>query len=137
MNKLIASLDRREFINDKRFNGETYVFGSGESEMNLEQVVGMILKHIKKLASGQANSEIRDIVLTVPSSWGYSAKMCLVNAAHIAGFSVLGLINENSAAAIQLAISRNDSEATNLMLFNYGSYNLQISVISVFGEFNE
>jgi molecular chaperone DnaK (HSP70) len=59
--------------------------------------------------------------------------MCLVNAAHIAGFSVLGLIKENSAAAIQLAISRNDTDPINMILFNYGSYNLQISVIQVFG----
>jgi hypoxia up-regulated 1 len=99
-------------------------------------MVAMILKHIKKLASTQADSEIRDLVLTVPSNWDFPARMSLVNAAHIAGLSVLAMVNENSAAAIQLAIARNDTEPINMMLFNYGSYNLHISVIQVFGQFS-
>lgn len=89
----------------------------------------MILRNIKHLASHQAGTDIRDVVLSVPSNWGFHAKMSLVNAAYLAEFSVLGLITENSAAAIQFAISRNDTEPVNVMLFNYGSHNLQISVV--------
>lgn len=77
--------------------------------MTLEQVVGMILNNIKKHASLQAGTDIRDVVLTIPANWGFKAKMSLVNAAHLAQFHVLGLINENSAAAIHYAISRNDT----------------------------
>ena len=62
--------------------------------MTLEQVVGMILRNIKQLASHQAGTDdIRDVVLSVPSNWGFHAKMSLVNAAYLAEFSVLGLIN--------------------------------------------
>jgi hypothetical protein len=50
---------------------------------------------------------------------------------------VLGLLTENSAAAIQLAIARNDTDPINMILFNYGSYHLQISVLKLFGTFNE
>lgn len=90
----------------------------------------MILKNIKQLASHQAGTDIRDVVLSVPENWGFHAKMSLVNAAYLADFSVLGLINENSAAAIQYAISRNDTEPVHTILFNYGSHNLQISVVN-------
>ena len=61
--------------------------------MSLEQVVGMILKNIKQLASQQAGTDIRDVVLSVPSNWGFHAKISLVNAANLADFSVLVLIN--------------------------------------------
>ena len=53
----------------------------------------MILGNIKKHASLQAGTDIRDVVLTVPANWGFKAKMSLINAAHLAQFSVLGLLN--------------------------------------------
>lgn len=69
----------------------------------------MILKSVKLQASQQAGSDIKDAVLAVPPNWGWKSKMALINAAHIADLSILGLINENSAAAINFAITRNDS----------------------------
>lgn len=55
--------------------------------------------------------------------------MALVNAASIADLSILGLINENSAAAINFAITRNDSDPVNIGFFNLGSHNLQFSIV--------
>lgn len=81
-------------------------------------------------ASHQAGSDIKDAVLAVPANWGWKSKMALVNAAHIADLSILGLINENSAAAINFAITRNDSEPINIGFFNLGSHNLQFSIVS-------
>lgn len=53
----------------------------------------MILKNVKQHAIVQAGSEIKDCVLVVPASWGWKAKMALVNAAAVAGLNVLGLVN--------------------------------------------
>lgn len=97
----------------------------------------MILKNIKTHASHQAGTDIKDVVLSVPANWGFKAKMSLVNSAYLADLSVLGLINENSAAAINFAISRNDTDPINTVFFNLGSHNLQISVIKLFGYFDE
>lgn len=97
----------------------------------------MILKNIKIHASHQAGTDIKDVVLSIPANWGFKAKMSLVNAAYLADLSVLGLINENSAAAINFAISRNDTDPINIVFFNLGSHNLQISVIKLFGHFDE
>ena len=52
--------------------------------MSLEQVVAMTLRNIKQLASHQAGTDIRDVVLSVPSNWGFHAKISLVNAAYLA-----------------------------------------------------
>lgn len=105
--------------------------------MTLEQVVAMILKNIKTLASQQAGTDIKDVVLSVPTHWGFKAKMSLVNSAYLADLSVLGLINENSAAAINFAISRNDTDPINIVFFNLGSHNLQISIVKIINKIDE
>jgi len=105
--------------------------------MSLEQLVGMILKNVKKYGSNQAGSDIKDAVLTVPAHWGFKAKFSLINAAAIADLNVLGIVNENSAAAIHFAITRNDSDPVNIGFFNMGSHNLQISIVQFFGTYDE
>jgi hypoxia up-regulated 1 len=90
----------------------------------------MILKNLKKLGNIQAGSDIKDAVLAIPANWGFKAKMSLVNAAYLADLSILGIINENTAAAINFAITRNDSDPINIGFFNLGSHNLQISIVN-------
>lgn len=87
------------------------------------------MKNIKKYSSDQAGSDIKDAVLTVPAHWGFKARMALVNSAYLADMSILGLINQNSAAAIQYAITRNDTDPINVGFFNLGGFNLQFSIV--------
>ncbi len=93
----------------------------------------MILKNIKKYSSGQAGSDIKDAVLTVPAHWGFKSRIALVNSASLADLSVLGLINENSAAAVHFAITRNDTDPVNIGFFNLGSNVLQITFVQFYG----
>lgn len=51
------------------------------------------MKNIKKFSSSQANSDIKDAVLTVPAHWGFRSKLALVNSASIADMNILGLVN--------------------------------------------
>lgn len=89
----------------------------------------MILRNLKSLATIQSGTDIKDCVITVPANWGPKARMSLVNAASIADLSVLGLINENSAAALHFSISRSDTDPINMLIFNMGSNNLQLSIV--------
>jgi hypoxia up-regulated 1 len=63
--------------------------------------------------------------------------MSLVNAAYLADLSPLGIINENTAAAIHFAITRNDTDPINIGFFNLGSHNLQITIAQFFGTLDE
>lgn len=69
----------------------------------------MILKNIKSLASKQAGTEIKDVVITVPGNWGLGARNAIVNAATIGGLSVLSILRSNTAAALNYAMTRNDA----------------------------
>ena len=67
----------------------------------------------------------------MPAIWGWKAKLALINAVGVAGLNVLGLVNENSAAAINFAITRNDTDPVNIGFFNLGSHNLQFSIVNI------
>lgn len=96
----------------------------------------MILKNIKEHASKQAGTEIRDCVLTVPPDWGLAARTALINAAYIADLAILSVMNDNTAAALNYAMARNDNESINVMIYNLGSHKLQVSIIRFFGYNN-
>ncbi len=49
-------------------------------------------------------------MITIPSNWNLNQMRALVDAAKIAALNPLGLINENSAAAIFYAIDRKVSK---------------------------
>ena len=93
LNKLIESLDAQTPLSDYTFENGSYIFKEAEDTITLEQLVGMILKNIKKYGSAQAGSDLKDAVLTVPAHWGFKSRLTLVNAAAIADLNVLGLIN--------------------------------------------
>lgn len=107
-----------------------------EETATIEQVIAMILKNIKEHASKQAGTEIRDCALTVPSDWGLAARTALVNAAYIADLAVLSVINDNTAAALNYAMSRNDNGSINVIIYNLGSHKLQVSIVRFFGYNN-
>ncbi len=121
LNNLVRSLDYEQPMANFKFENGTYIFEEDENQITLEEMIGMILRNLKKLATLQAGVEIKDCVITVPSNWGFKAKICLVNAAYIADLSVIGLVNENTAAAIHFALDRSDENASNIVLFNMGS----------------
>jgi hypothetical protein len=65
----IFSQESLAILEGYRFENGTYYFTEGENTFCLEQLVGMILKNIKKYGSGQAESDIKDAVFTVPAHW--------------------------------------------------------------------
>ena len=60
----------------------------------------MKLKHIKKMAEKETESDIKDCVITVPEFWSYKERQALLDSSQMAGLNVLGLINENTAGLI-------------------------------------
>ncbi len=83
--------------------------------LTVEEIVGMILRRAKKLAEKQSGNKVinvditfdfQDCVITIPNDWNQNQMRALIDAAKIAALNPLGLINENSAAAIFYAIDR-------------------------------
>ena len=90
----------------------------------------MILRYGKKLSETQAGATIKDCVITIPSFFTYTQRKMMLDAAEIAGLSVLQLVHENTAAATMYGIDRTDSEKDHIVIFfNMGGKDTEVSLV--------
>lgn len=99
-------------------------------DMYIEESLVMTLQHAKKLAKKQADGVVNDITITVPSYFTINQRIMLRDVAELAGFKVLTLLNENTAAALMYGIDTQNLEVPKKILFvNMGSKDLELSVV--------
>lgn len=102
-----------------------------ETVFTPELIVSMILQNLKSLAEKDAQQETKDVVITVPSSWSQKERQALIDAATLAGFNVLSLLNQNAAAAVQYGIDFDfkPEEVYNVVFYNMGSTGTEVSLV--------
>jgi len=67
-------------------------------------------------------------VLTVPSFYTQHERRALLDAADLADLNVLGLIDENAAAALHYGIDRVDEKPLHILFYNMGGSSLEVSI---------
>ncbi|XP_023618294.1 heat shock 70 kDa protein 14 [Myotis lucifugus] len=111
-----------------------YKIDTGEETkfVNPEDVARLIFSKMKETAHSVLGSDANDVVITVPFDFGEKQKNALGEAARAAGFNVLRLIHEPSAALLAYGIGQ-DSPAgkSNILVFKLGGTSLSISVMEV------
>ncbi|CAB4027244.1 heat shock 70 kDa 14, partial [Paramuricea clavata] len=89
-------------------------------------------KNILKSVQAYHGSDANQVVLTVPLHFGDKEKADMRNAAEKAGFRVLRIIHEPSAAALAYGIGQDDPSSSSIVLvYHLGGRSLQITLISV------
>jgi hypoxia up-regulated 1 len=78
---------------------------------------------------GNTYGDISDCVLTVPSFATQAERQALLDAAELAGFKVLSLIDENTASAVNFGMDKAFKEPQIYLFYNMGASSLQVSVI--------
>jgi hypoxia up-regulated 1 len=78
---------------------------------------------------GNTYGDISDCVLTVPSFATQAERQALLDAAELAGFKVLSLIDENTASAVNFGMDKAFEEPQIYIFYNMGASSLQVSVI--------
>lgn len=69
---------------------------------------------------------VKDTVITVPEFATAHERRALLDAADAAELTVLSLMDENTAAALQHGISQAYEEDTNVLFFNMGANSLKV-----------
>ena len=95
-----------------------------------EEVVAMLFGYVKMLAEIQAETTVRDCVITIPSWFTYDQRLMIKDAAELANLKVLQLVHENTAAATMFAID-NKIEADKskvVMFYNMGSMDTEVQI---------
>ncbi|WP_341756724.1 MULTISPECIES: Fe-S protein assembly chaperone HscA [unclassified Candidatus Tisiphia] len=88
-------------------NSETLRLRFAEKMMTVPEVAAQIFLYLKQQATEKLNSEVKKAVITVPAHFNDAARGEVMLAAKIAGFEVLRLIAEPTAAAYAYGLNKN------------------------------
>jgi hypoxia up-regulated 1 len=101
--------------------GELHLFKERAKDstdyISVEEMVAIVLRQAKSYAEHMAKDEIKYAVITVPRFFTIRQRIAMMDAARLAGLHVLELTNEDTAVAIQFALSRDFSNRTQHHIF--------------------
>ncbi|MES2641803.1 MAG: Hsp70 family protein [Myxococcota bacterium] len=128
---VVDSLNVVRFI--KRAMGEPNYFleffGKSYSPQELSAI---ILRKLKDDAEEALGFEVRDAVITVPAYFNSAQRGATNEAGTLAGFNVLSIINEPTAAAIAYGVERIGGDR-NLLVFDLGGGTFDVTVMEIHG----
>jgi len=105
------------------FHGRTYT---------PQEISSLILAKLKTDAEEALGYEVRDAVITVPAYFNSAQRGATTEAGQLAGFNVLSIINEPTAAAIAYGVERL-GEKRNLLVFDLGGGTFDVTVMDIQG----
>ena len=103
----------------KRKMGTTYKTNIYGKEYTPQQISAFILQKIKKDAETYLGSTMRKAVITVPAHFDDNQRQATKDAGEIAGFEVMRIINEPTAACLAYGIDKLEKEMK-ILVFSFG-----------------
>jgi hypoxia up-regulated 1 len=94
-----------------------------------EELLAMMMEYAKDITKTHVGKDIKDCVITVPSSFTQSERRAVYTAADIANLKILSLIDENTAAALQFGMDRIFNEPNNVLFYNMGANSVQVILL--------
>lgn len=102
------------------FDGKTYT---------PVEISALILTRLKNLVESQGGT-ITDVVITVPAYFGLEERSATKQAGELAGFNVLSLINEPTAAALSYC-ARQFQEDRTILVYDLGGGTFDVTVVKM------
>lgn len=104
----------------------------GEKWYTPIEIFSMILQKVKADAKEKLGEDIKNVVITCPANFDDSQRKATMAAGEIAGFNVLRVINEPTAAA--LAYGFNKKEAQKILVYDFGGGTFDVTILDVSSE---
>jgi len=101
----------------------------------VELISALVLKEAKQSAERVIGAPVRSAVVTIPAYFGEPQKKATRMAAQIAGFDVLRLLAEPTAAAISYARNKKEdfAAAEQVLVFDLGGGTFDVSILAYLG----
>jgi len=103
----------------KRKMGTTYKANVFGKEYTPQQISAFVLQKIKKDAETYLGSTTRKAVITVPAHFDDNQRQATKDAGEIAGFEVMRIVNEPTAACLAYGIDKLEKEMK-ILVFSFG-----------------
>ncbi|MBW3018210.1 molecular chaperone DnaK [Candidatus Woesearchaeota archaeon] len=116
----------------KRKMGTNYKAKIFEKEYSPQQISAFILQKIKKDAETYLGGTIRKAVITVPAHFDDNQRQATKDAGEIAGFEVMRIVNEPTAACLAYGIDKLEKEMK-ILVFSFGGGTHDVTIMD-FGK---
>ena len=106
---------------NREFNGKLY---------SAEELSALILKKLKQDAEKYLNEPVTDAVITVPAYFNDAERSATLHAGQLAGFNVLGVLNEPTAAALAYGLDKLETNQT-VFVFDLGGGTFDVTIMRI------
>ena len=101
----------------------------GEKWYDPIEVSSMILQKIKADAEEKLGEKVTDVVITCPANFDDSQRKATKTAGEIAGFNVLRIINEPTAAALSYGFGKKKPER--VVVYDFGGGTFDVTILNI------
>lgn len=101
----------------------------GDKWYNPIEVSSMILQKVKADAKDKLGEDIKNVVITCPANFDDSQRKATIAAGEIAGFNVLRVINEPTAAALAYGFGKKDAQK--ILVYDFGGGTFDVTILDV------
>ncbi|NHC35919.1 Hsp70 family protein [Scytonema millei] len=130
-----AAAPERTVKSIKRWMGTDHQTKLGDREYSPQEISATILRALKQRAEKALGEPVTQAVITVPAYFTDAQRQATKTAGEIAGFEVLQIINEPTAAA--LAYDLRSEETERVLVYDLGGGTFDVSVVEISGEVTE
>jgi molecular chaperone DnaK len=93
------------------------------------EISAMILQKVKADAKDKLGEDVKNVVITCPANFDDSQRKATKAAGEIAGFNVLRVINEPTAAALAYGFGKKDSKK--ILVYDFGGGTFDVTILDV------
>lgn len=104
-------------------------FPEGDQHFSAEEMTAQLFSHLKEFTEDFGEIPVRDLVLVIPAYYTQSERLAITSAAELAGYNVMGLVDECAAAAVHYGVDKVEKDGTQYVLvFNMGAESTQLGL---------
>src|SRR5215204_4082482 len=114
----------------KRHMGTDWKQQVDDKSFTAQQISAFVLQKLKRDAEAYLGETVTDAVITVPAYFSDAQRQATKEAGEIAGFNVLRIVNEPTAAALAYGLDKGQKEQT-VLVFDLGGGTFDVSLLEL------